>query len=73
VHAGAQPSTPGSGRTRRERILELMRSDPARTWHAREIAQWLGVINANVIGVQLSQWSHNGQFRKTGLATYTLP
>jgi hypothetical protein len=68
-----QPSAPGSGRTRRERILELMRSDPARAWHAREIAQWLGVINANVIGVQLSQWAHNGQFRKTGPATYTLP
>jgi hypothetical protein len=68
-----QPSAPRSGRTRRERILELMRSDPARAWHAREIAQWLGVINANVIGVQLSQWAHNGQFRKTGPATYTLP
>jgi hypothetical protein len=69
---GGQPSTAAASRTRRERILELMRSDPARAWHAREIAQWLGVINANVIGVQLSQWAGNGQFHKTGLATYTL-
>ena len=70
--ADGQPTTIATGRTRRERILELMRSDPSRAWHAREIAQWLGVINANVIGVQLSQWAGNGQFRKTAPATYTL-
>lgn len=74
VESAAQSETESSGqqRTRRERVLELMRSDPGRAWHGREIAQWLGVADANVICVQLSQWVRYGQFRKTGPATYAL-
>lgn len=73
AQSGTEPSAPNPGRTRRERILELMRSDPTRSWHRREIAQWLGVTDANVICVQLSQWAHKGQLRKVDQATYTLP
>jgi hypothetical protein len=73
TQSGTEPSAPDPGRTRRERILKLMRSDPTRSWHGREIAQWLGVTDANIICVQLSQWAHKGQLRKAGRATYTLP
>jgi hypothetical protein len=72
ARSDTEPSASGPRRTRRERVLELMRSDPARSWHGREIAQWLGVADANIICVQLSQWVHYGQFRRTGPATYTL-
>jgi Insertion element 4 transposase N-terminal/Transposase DDE domain len=73
AQSGTEPSAPSPGRTRRERVLDLMRSDPTRSWHGREIAQWLGVTDANIICVQLSQWAHRGQLRKAGRATYTLP
>lgn len=72
ARSDAEPSAPGQRRTRRERVLELMQSDPTRSWHAREIGQWLGVTDGNIICVQLSQWVHYGQFRRTGPAIYTL-
>jgi hypothetical protein len=68
-----QPGVPGTVRTRRECILELMRSDPTRAWHGRDIAQWLGATNPNVICVQLSRRAQTSQFRKVGPATYALP
>jgi len=64
---------PGAARTRRQRIVQLMRSDPTRAWHGREIAQWLGVTNADVVCVQFTQWEQTGHLHKVGPATRTLP
>jgi Insertion element 4 transposase N-terminal/Transposase DDE domain len=61
------------GTGRKERVLALLRSQPRRHWHGREVARELGVTNINSFRVQMSQWSHRGLLHKTGPATYTLP
>jgi Insertion element 4 transposase N-terminal/Transposase DDE domain len=68
--AETAPRPPGAGR--KERVLALLRSQPVRHWHGRELAQLLGVTNLNSFRVQMSQWSHRGLLHKTGPATYTL-
>jgi hypothetical protein len=68
--AETAPKPPGAGR--KERVLALLRSQPGRHWHGRELAQLLGVTNLNSFRVQMSQWSHRGLLHKTGPATYTL-
>jgi hypothetical protein len=69
------PSTPDPAppdATRRDRVLALLRTEPQRHWHGREVARHLGLTNINSMCVQLSQWFHNGLLHKTGPATYTL-
>jgi Insertion element 4 transposase N-terminal/Transposase DDE domain len=66
----ATPAPPGTGR--KERVLALLRSQPQRRWHGREVARELGVTNLNSLRVQMSQWAHRGLLRKTGPATYAL-
>jgi hypothetical protein len=51
-------------------VLDLLRSDPHRPWHGRDIAQILNVTNINSLCTRMSQWAHKGLLRKTGRATY---
>jgi hypothetical protein len=63
------PPGPGS---RKEDVLALLRADPQRSWHGRDLARTLGIDNLNSFCVQISQWAHKGLLRKTGRARYTL-
>jgi Insertion element 4 transposase N-terminal/Transposase DDE domain len=55
-----------------DEILDLLRSDPYRPWHGRDIAQILHVTNINSLRTRMSQWAHKGLLHKIGRATYTL-
>jgi hypothetical protein len=73
-----QPPAPISGEaelpggSRRQRVLDLLGTDPLRVWRGREVAHALGITNLNSFCVQMSQWAHRGLLRKTGPATYVL-
>jgi len=54
-------------------VLDLLRSDPNRAWHGRELAQNLDVTNINSFCTRMSQWARNGLLHKIGRATYKLP
>jgi hypothetical protein len=54
-------------------VLALLQTEPARSWHSREIGQLLDVPNLHSFGVQMSQWARQGIIRKLGHGTYTLP
>jgi hypothetical protein len=53
-------------------VLDLLRSDPYRPWHGRDVAQILNVTNINSLCTRMSQWAHKGLLHKIGRATYTL-
>jgi hypothetical protein len=53
-------------------VLELLRSDPYRPWHGRDVAQILNVTNINSLCTRMSQWAGKGLLHKIGRATYTL-
>lgn len=53
-------------------VLDILTSDPTRTWHARDIAHHLGETNINSIASRLSRWATNGKILKLGRATYRL-
>jgi hypothetical protein len=55
-----------------DEILALLRSDPYRPWHGRDVAQILNVANINSLCTRMSQWAHKGLLHKIGRATYTL-
>lgn len=53
-------------------VLDLLRSDPYRPWHGRDVAQILNVTNINSLCTRMSQWAHKGLLHKISHATYTL-
>lgn len=53
-------------------VLDLLRSDPHRPWHGRDVAQILNTNNINSLCTRMSQWAHKGLLHKIGRATYTL-
>jgi hypothetical protein len=55
-----------------QEILDLLRSDPHRPWHGRDVAQILNVTNINSLCTRMSQWAHKGLLHKIGRTTYTL-
>lgn len=55
-----------------DQVLDLLRADPYRPWHGRDIAQILNVTNINSLCTRMSQWAGKGLLHKTGRATYTL-
>jgi hypothetical protein len=78
VHEGqpGPPPAPGDSRpaSRLDRLLALLAQDPARQWHAREIAGVLGAgpgTGSRSLRGQLSQWSRHGLIRRNGRGTYT--
>ena len=57
---------------RRDRTLQLMRTDPHRPWHASEIAAALGLPHHRGLTGELSRWVKEGIFCKAAPGTFTL-
>jgi len=53
-------------------VLDIMATDPDRTWHASDIAAHLGETNINSIASRLSRWATKGKLHKIDRATYRL-
>lgn len=76
--AASTASTPAAAQSSRPpaptaaEVLDLLRSDPYRPWHGRDVAQLLNVTNINSLCTRMSQWAHKGLLHKTDRATYTL-
>jgi Insertion element 4 transposase N-terminal/Transposase DDE domain len=57
---------------RRDRTLQLLRTDPLRSWHAGEIARGLGLPNHRGLTAELGRWMKEGMLCRTAPATFTL-
>jgi hypothetical protein len=57
---------------RRDRTLQLMRTDPARSWPACEIARGIGLDDARGLSAELGRWVHEGILRRTARGVYAL-
>jgi hypothetical protein len=57
--------------TRRQRIIEIMNTDPHRGWSGRELAERLQVKPRNML-TQLAEWSRLGWLTRTDAGTYAL-
>ena len=58
--------------TRRDKITQIMASEPGRDWPGRELAGRLGVPPRNML-TQLAEWARLGILAKTGPGRYALP
>jgi hypothetical protein len=58
--------------TRRDKITQIMASEPGRDWPGRELADRLGVRPRNML-TQLAEWTRLGLLAKTGPGRYALP
>ncbi|MFD8396482.1 hypothetical protein ACFV2N_46770 [Streptomyces sp. NPDC059680] len=56
---------------RRQRVLEILDTDPGRQWHPRDLARHLGDVTLGTMRRQLDRWACNGLINKPGPATYT--
>jgi hypothetical protein len=65
-----QSTAPGNGR--RDRTLQLLRSDPDRAWHPQQIAEALDISHYRSLSAQLGQWVKEGMLRKVGRGAYAL-
>lgn len=57
---------------RKEQVIQLLQSMPARSWTAREIAHSLGLPKHSVIAGQLCQWALSGVLERTAPGAYIL-
>lgn len=64
------PASAGTGR--RDRVLQLLRTDPHRSWKAKEIVHSLGIAHGRSLCTQLGHWVKEGILRKTGHGHYAL-
>jgi hypothetical protein len=78
IHEGHSepPPPPASSGTpkppnRLDQLLVLLRGDPERVWHTRDIAEALRIDNGRSLWVQLSRWAKLGLIRKADWGTYT--
>jgi Insertion element 4 transposase N-terminal/Transposase DDE domain len=67
----AQHSTP-PGNGRRDRTLQLLRTEPDRAWHPQQIAEALDIPHYRSLCAQLGQWATEGMLRKAGRGAYAL-
>jgi hypothetical protein len=67
----AQHGAP-TGNGRRDRTVQLLRTDPNRAWHPREIAEALDISHYRSLCAQLGHWSKEGLLRKVGRGAYAL-
>jgi hypothetical protein len=69
-----QPRTPDQARppTRRDKITQIMASEPRPDWSGRELADRLGVHPRNML-TQLAEWTRLGLLAKAGQGRYALP
>lgn len=63
---------PTTGNGRRDRTLQLLRTDPDRAWHPREIAEALDIPHYRSLCAQLGHWVKEGLLRKVGRGAYAL-
>ncbi|MER6160786.1 transposase [Streptomyces sp. NPDC001868] len=56
----------------KDRTLQLLRTDPYRTWRVREIAHALQYPNFHSLCAQLSRWAREGLLHKPDHGTYML-
>ena len=56
---------------RRQRITQIITSQPPRAWSGRELAQLPGIKPRNM-HTQLGEWTKLGFFTRTGYGTYAL-
>jgi len=66
-----RPHQPRPG-TRRDKITQIMASEPGRDWPGRELAARLGVPPRNML-TQLAEWTRLGLLAKTNPGRYALP
>jgi Insertion element 4 transposase N-terminal/Transposase DDE domain len=64
------PPTP-QPQTRRRRVLEIMNTDPSRSWSGWDLARQLQVKPRNLL-TQLGEWARLGFLTRTGFGTYAL-
>ncbi|MFF3632279.1 IS4 family transposase [Streptomyces sp. NPDC002164] len=57
---------------RRDRTLQLLRTDPFRTWRACDIARGIGLEDARGLRAELGRWVREGILHRTGRGTYAL-
>jgi hypothetical protein len=57
---------------RRDRTLQLMRTDPHRSWHASEIANGLDLPHHRGLTAELGRWMKEGMVCRTAPATFAL-
>lgn len=51
--------------------MGLLRTDPERYWHPRDLARHLGDITLSTMRRQLDRWASQGLIYKTGPAAYS--
>ncbi|MFG2526140.1 IS4 family transposase [Streptomyces sp. NPDC048527] len=68
VHSAAGSGSDG----RRDRTLQLLRTNTLRTWRACEIARGIGLDDARGLRAELGRWVREGILRRTGRGIYTL-
>lgn len=57
---------------RRDRTLQLMRTDPSRSWRACEIARGIGLDDARGLRAELGRWVNEDILRRTARGVYAL-
>jgi hypothetical protein len=57
--------------TRRERVMEIMKTDPGRAWSGRELAERLQITPRNML-TQLAEWARLGFLARAGTGAYAL-
>ncbi|MEZ0096250.1 IS4 family transposase [Streptacidiphilus sp. EB129] len=74
--AWSDPAHPGrAGHTAKERTLKLLRTDPGRSWKAREIhlaLEFPGSRYRSLVN-ELCRWANRGILARVGPGNYTLP
>jgi hypothetical protein len=68
--ARSAPRPPKSP-TRRQRVIEIMKTDPGRSWSGRELVEQLQIPSHNLL-TQLSEWARLGFIAHTGTGLYAL-
>jgi hypothetical protein len=56
---------------RRQRVLDILDTEPDRHWHPRDLARHLGDVTLGTMRRQLDRWASQGLIHKAGPATYT--
>ncbi|MGW2588534.1 IS4 family transposase [Streptomyces virginiae] len=72
IRVTVHPSAGAGSDGRRDRTLQLLRTDPRRTWRACEIARGIGLDDAQGLRAELGRWVREGILRRTGRGLYTL-
>lgn len=67
------PPVPSKLAARLDDVLAVMRTDPNRRWHPRDVADAMNTVKAATLAIHLSAWTRQGLLIKTGPAAYMLP